>query len=91
VRKLYQPNMKRISVHLPADVIEATHEVANAMGLPPAAYIRMAVERMNQVEEALGQAERMAQASRRCRRESLRVNAEFSTMERDLVGLTRAI
>jgi len=67
-----------VSVRLPVDVREASAKAANAKGIPLAAYIRMASDRMNQL-----MAERMGRASRRCRTESMRVNAEFSAIERD--------
>jgi len=75
--------MKTISLNLPEDVLEASSEAARALGLSRAAYIRRAVERMNRVIEARQRAERMAQASKKCRAESLRVNAEFAAIERD--------
>jgi len=75
--------MKTISLNLPEDVLEASSEAARALRLSRAAYIRRAVERMNRVIEARQRAERMAQASKKCRAESLRVNAEFAAIERD--------
>jgi hypothetical protein len=38
---------------------------------------------MNREAEARARAERMATASRRVRKESMRVNAEFAAIERD--------
>jgi len=75
--------MKTISLNLPEDVLEASSEAARTLRLSRAAYIRRAVERMNRVIEARQRAERMAQASKKCRAESLRVNAEFAAIERD--------
>jgi metal-responsive CopG/Arc/MetJ family transcriptional regulator len=75
--------MKTISLNLPEDVLEASSKAARALRLSRAAYIRRAVERMNRVIEARQRAERMAQASKKCRAESLRVNAEFAAIERD--------
>ena len=75
--------MKTISLNLPEDVLEASSEAARVLRLSRAAYIRRAVERMNRVIEARQRAERMAQASKKCRAESLRVNAEFAAIERD--------
>jgi len=75
--------MKTISLNLPEDVLEASSEAARALRLSRAAYIRRAVERMNRVIEARQRAERIAQASKKCRAESLRVNAEFAAIERD--------
>jgi hypothetical protein len=50
---------------------------------PRAEYIRRAIERMNREAEARARAERMARASRKVRKESMRVNAEFARIERD--------
>jgi len=75
--------MKTISLNLPEDVLEASGKAANALRLSRSAYIRKAVERMNRETEARERAERMAQASRKCRDESLRVNAEFAAIEHD--------
>lgn len=75
--------MKTISLNLPEDVLEASSKAARALRLSRAAYIRTAVERMNRAIEARQRAERMAQASKKCRAESLRVNAEFAAIERD--------
>ena len=75
--------MKTISLNLPEHVLEASSKAARALGLSRAAYIRRAVERMNHAIEARQRAERMAQASKKCRAESMRVNAEFAAIERD--------
>lgn len=75
--------MKTISLNLPEDVLEASSKAANVLRLSRAAYIRQAVERMNREIEMRQRAERMARASRKCRGESMRVNAEFATIERD--------
>jgi hypothetical protein len=47
-----------------------------------AAYIRRAVERMNRQAPALLRARRLAEASKKVRKESLRVNREFAAIER---------
>jgi metal-responsive CopG/Arc/MetJ family transcriptional regulator len=75
--------MKTISLNLPEDVLEASSKAANALRLSRAAYIRKAVEQMNRETEARERADRMAQASRKCRGESMHVNAEFAAIEHD--------
>ena len=75
--------MKTISLNLPEDVLKASGKAADALRLSRAAYIRQAIERMNREIEMRQRAERMAQASRKCRGESMRVNAEFAAIERD--------
>jgi len=75
--------MESISLKLPADLLEASRRHARALGIPHADYIRRAIESMNREAEARARAERMARASRKVRKESMRVNAEFAAIERD--------
>ena len=56
---------------------------ADTLHLSRAAYIRRAVERMNRQTQALVRARRLAEASKKVRKESLRVNREFAAFERD--------
>ncbi len=74
--------MPAISLKLPDDLLEDSGRCANALRLSRAAYIRRAVERMNRDTRALLRAKRLAEASRKVRKESLRVNAEFAAFER---------
>jgi metal-responsive CopG/Arc/MetJ family transcriptional regulator len=75
--------MESISLKLPEDLLKASDRCARALGIPRAEYIRRAVERMNRDAECRARAERIARASRRVRKESMRVNAEFAAIERD--------
>jgi len=75
--------MKTISLNLPEDVLDASSAAADALRLSRAAYIRKAIERMNQETAARLRAKKMAEASRKCRAESMRVNAEFDMIEGD--------
>jgi len=75
--------MKTISLNLPEDVLDASNTAANALQLSRAAYIRKAIERMNHETAARLRAEKMAEASMKCRAESMRVNAEFDAIEDD--------
>ncbi len=75
--------MESISLKLPEELLESSDRCAKAMGIPRAEYIRRAMERMNREAEARARSERMARASRKVRRESMRVNAEFAAVERD--------
>ena len=74
--------MSAISLKLPDDLLEASRRCAVALKLSRAAYIRRAVERMNQETQARLRARRLADASRRVRAESMKVNAEFAAIER---------
>ncbi len=75
--------MEAISLKLPEDLLETSDRCARALGIPRAEYIRRAIKRMNREAEARARAERMAAVSRRVRKESMRVNAEFAAFERD--------
>ncbi len=75
--------MESISLKLPGDRLETSDRCAKALGIPRAEYIRRAIERMNREAEERARAERMARASHKVRRESLRVNAELARIERD--------
>ena len=75
--------MESISLKLPAELLEISARCARALGIPRAEYIRRAIERMNCEAETRARAERMARASRKVRKESMRVNAEFAATEHD--------
>ncbi len=75
--------MTAISLKLPDDLLEASGEYAQALHLSRAEYIRRAIERMNQETRVRLRAQRLAEASRRVRDESRRVNAEFAAIEQD--------
>ena len=75
--------MTAISLKLPDDLLEDSRECAEALKLPRAEYIRRAIERMNRETRARVRARRLADASRKVRQESLKVNAEFAAIERD--------
>jgi metal-responsive CopG/Arc/MetJ family transcriptional regulator len=82
--KIFETNlMESISLKLPEDLLESSDRCARALGIPRAEYIRRAIERMNREAEARRRAERMARVSRKVRKESIRVNAEFAAIERD--------
>ena len=80
--------MKSISLKLPEHVLDSSDRCARALGITRAEYIRRAIERMNREAEARALAERMARASRKVRKESMRVNAELAAVERDPGGRT---
>jgi hypothetical protein len=75
--------MKAISLKLPEELEEASRRCAASLRLSRAAYIRLAVERMNREMQTRERARRMAEVSRKVRSESMRVNKEFSAIERD--------
>lgn len=73
--------MGAISLRLPDDVLEISRRCADTLHLSRAAYIRRAIERMNCQTEALLPAKRLAEASKKVRKESMRVNREFTAIE----------
>lgn len=75
--------MGAISLKLPDDLLETSSQCAEALKVSRAKYIRHAIERMNRETRARLRANRLAEVSRRVRKESMRVNAEFAAIERD--------
>ena len=75
--------MGAISLKLPEDVLETSRRCADTLHLSRAAYIRRAVEHMNRQTQALVRARRLAEVSKKVRKESMRVNREFAAFERD--------
>ncbi|MBN1106145.1 MAG: ribbon-helix-helix protein, CopG family [Deltaproteobacteria bacterium] len=75
--------MGTISLKLPDDLLHESGEFAEALQVSRAELIRRAIDRMNRKTRAVLRAKRLADASRKVRRESLRVNADFAAVERD--------
>ena len=76
--------MPAISLKLPERLLEAAGQCAAALRLSRAEYIRRALERMNRDTRDVLRAERLRAASDRVRQDSMRVNAEFDAIERDV-------
>lgn len=76
--------MAAISLKLPEELLEASGRYADALQLTRAAYIRRALEQMNRETRARLRARRLGEASRKVRGESMRVNAEFAAIEKDV-------
>lgn len=75
--------MSTISITLPDDLLKSSTKFAESLNLSRAAYIRRSLERMNRDTERRMRAERMMRASLKVRKESMKVNAEFASVERD--------
>ena len=75
--------MTAISLKLPDELAEASGRYAEVLKLSRSEYIRRAVEEKNRKTRARLRAQRLADASRKVRKESMRINAEFSAIERD--------
>ena len=76
--------MAAISLKLPEDLLKASGRCAEALQLTRAEYMRRALEEMNRGTRAHLRARRLRDASRKVRGESMRVNAEFAAIERDV-------
>ncbi len=76
--------MPAISLKLPGQLLEASGQCAAALQLSRAEYIRRALERMNRDTRARLRADRLAATSLRVRQDSVRINAEFDPIERDV-------
>jgi len=75
--------MDSISLKLPERLLETSGECAKALQISRAEYIRLAIYRMNRETQARIRSERLARVSEKVRIESMRINAEFSTIEED--------
>ena len=75
--------MHTISLSLTDAVLERSGRCAKALAISRAEYIRRAIQAMNRETEAQLRADRLANASRKVRDESMRVNAEFEAIEHD--------
>ena len=73
--------MTSISLKLPENLIKASTSCAEALRISRAEYIRRALELMNRETKAMIHAKRLVNASKKVRKESMRVNAEFSALE----------
>lgn len=76
--------MRAISLKLPEELVQTSSESARALHLSRAEYIRRAIEQLNRETRLQLRANRLAAVSRRVRTESMRVNAEFAAVERDV-------
>jgi Arc/MetJ-type ribon-helix-helix transcriptional regulator len=63
--------------------MEESGRLAETLRVSRAEYIRMAIRRLNRKTAARLRAERLAEVSKRVRKESMKVNAEFAAIERD--------
>ncbi len=75
--------MRTISLSLTDAVLERSGRCAEALAISRAEYIRRAIQVMNRETEARLRADRLANASRKVRDESMRVNAEFELIDHD--------
>ena len=75
--------METISLTLSDELLKTSGHYAKLLQLSRAEYIRRAIARMNGNTRRQLRAKRLANASRKVRQESMRVNAEFEDIEHD--------
>lgn len=75
--------METISLTLSDDLLKTSGQCAKLLQLSRAEYIRRALMRMNSNTRRQLRAKRLADASKKVRLESMRVNAEFEDIEHD--------
>ena len=75
--------METISLTLSDELLKTSGQCAKLLQLSRAEYIRRVIARMNSNTRGQLRAKRLANASRKVRQESMRVNAEFENIEHD--------
>ena len=75
--------MNTISIRLPDDMLNEVDKIAKDLNLPRTAYLRQAILSMNSKVKEDRRRARIMKLSRRVRKESMRINAEFSEVEHD--------
>ena len=75
--------MATISIRVQDDILKDAKEKARALHVPRSEYIRQAIVAMNEKVEAELRRKRIIQASKRVRKESMKINAEFAAIEGD--------
>ncbi len=73
--------MTTVSIRLPDDLLKEANKHAHAMRIPRAEYIRRAIASLNATAVADHRRQRMMEASRHVREESMRANAAFAAIE----------
>jgi len=75
--------MTTISIRLPDNVLNEVDKIAKDLNVPRTAYLRQAILTMNSKVKEDRRRARVIKLSRRVRKESMRINAEFSKVEHD--------
>ncbi len=75
--------MSAISIRLPENILNEVDEIAKELKVPRTEYLRQAILLMNSKVKEEKRRTRVMKLSRRVRKESMRVNAEFSEVEHD--------
>lgn len=75
--------MTTLSIRLPDKLLRELDHGARIHHIPRSEYIRKAIELMNQETKKRERKQKLAKASLRVRKESMKVNEEFSRIEHD--------
>lgn len=75
--------MSIVSVRLSDKLLREVDAIAYSLHVARAEYIRKAIEHMNEKTLRLKQKQHLIKVSLKVRRESMKVNAEFSQVEHD--------
>jgi predicted transcriptional regulator len=75
--------MTTISIRLPDDILNEVEKIAKDLNVPRTAYLRQAILAMNSKIKEDRRRTQILKISRRVRKESMRVNVEFSEVEHD--------
>jgi predicted transcriptional regulator len=75
--------MTTISIRLPDNLLGEVDRIAKDLNVPRTAYLRQAILSMNSKVKEERRRTRVMKLSRRVRKESMRINAEFSEVEHD--------
>ena len=75
--------MTTISIRLPDNVLDEVDKIVKDLNVPRTAYLRQAILSMNSKVKEDRRRARVMKLSRRVRKESMRINAEFSEVEHD--------
>lgn len=75
--------MTNISLKLPDDMLQTSGKCAESLNLSRSEYIRRAIDRMNQETRSRLRKKHLAEVSRKVRKESMKVNADFEKIEAD--------
>ena len=75
--------MTTISIRLPNDILNDVDKIAKDLNVPRTAYLRQAILSMNSKVKEDRRRARVMKLSRRVRKESMRINAEFNEVEHD--------
>ena len=75
--------MTTISIRLPDNVLDEVDKISKDLNVPRTAYLRRAILAMNSKVKEDRRRARVMKLSRRVRKESMRINAEFSEVEHD--------